>query len=68
MSLSEGLLKVKLNTTSDPSVAEAGEIVATVAALLSIIVPVAETVPEAIVKFSSPHQCYPQLFVPIPFQ
>jgi hypothetical protein len=38
---------VKLNTTSLPSVAEAGVIVATVGALLlSIIVPVAETVPE----------------------
>jgi hypothetical protein len=47
------LLNVKLNTTSDPSVAEAGVIVATVGALLlSIIVPVAEAVPEAILKFS----------------
>jgi hypothetical protein len=62
MSLSEGLLKVKLNTTSDPSVAEAGEIVATVAALLSIMVPVAETVPEAMLKVFVPHQLYPRLF------
>jgi hypothetical protein len=38
-----------LNTASDPSVAEAGAIVATVGALsLSLIVPVAEAVPEAI--------------------
>jgi hypothetical protein len=36
----------KVNTTSDPSVAEAGVIVATVGALLlSIMVPVAEAVP-----------------------
>jgi hypothetical protein len=28
--IAEGLLKVKLNTTSDPSVAEASEMVATV--------------------------------------
>jgi hypothetical protein len=36
----------KVEYTSDPSVAEAGEIVATVVSL-SIIVPVAEAVPEA---------------------
>jgi hypothetical protein len=40
-----------LNTTSVPSVAEAGVIVATVGALLLSIVPVAE-VPEAMLKFS----------------
>jgi hypothetical protein len=45
------LLNVKLNT-SVPSVAEAGAIVATVGALLlSIIVPVAEAVPEAMLRF-----------------
>jgi hypothetical protein len=66
MSLSEGLLKVKLNTTSDPSVAEAGEIVATVALLLSIIVPVAEAVPE---QWKFRHFInVSQLLVPIPFQ
>jgi hypothetical protein len=48
----EGLLNVKSNT-SDPSVAEAGVIVATVGTLLSIIVPVAETVPLAMLKVSS---------------
>jgi hypothetical protein len=49
-----GLLKVKSNTTSDPSVAEAGVIVATVGALLlSIIVPVAETVPLAMLVSST---------------
>jgi hypothetical protein len=35
-----------LNTTSDPSVAEAGAMVSTVGSL-SLIVPVAEAVPEA---------------------
>jgi hypothetical protein len=70
VSTAEGLLKVKSNTTSDPSVAEAGVIVvATVGALLlSIIVPVAETVPLAMLKFRPLHQLYPQLLVPIPFQ
>jgi hypothetical protein len=44
----------KVEYTSDPSVAEAGVIVATVGALLlSIIVPVAETVPLAMLKVSS---------------
>jgi hypothetical protein len=43
--------------TSDPSVAEAGVIVATVGALsLSLIVPVAEAVPEAMLKSSLFHQ------------
>jgi hypothetical protein len=45
---------LKSNTTSS-SVAEAGVIVATVGALLSIIVPVAETVPLAMLKVSSLH-------------
>jgi hypothetical protein len=36
-------------------------IVATVGALLSIMVPVAETVPEAMLKFQLLHQLYPQL-------
>jgi hypothetical protein len=46
----------KLNTTSDPSVAEAGAM-ATVGALsLSLIVPVAEAVPEAMVKSHYFHQ------------
>jgi hypothetical protein len=45
VALSEGLLKVKLNTTSDPSIAEAGVIVATVgASSLSSIVPIAVSV------------------------
>jgi hypothetical protein len=44
----EGLLKLNSNTAGLPSVAEAGVIVATVgAASLSLIVPVAEAVPEA---------------------
>jgi hypothetical protein len=43
----------ELNTQQDPSVAEARMMVATVGALsLSLIVPVAEAVPEAIVKVS----------------
>jgi hypothetical protein len=47
------LLKLNSNTAGLPSVAEAGVIVATVgAASLSLIVPVAEAVPEAIVKVS----------------
>jgi hypothetical protein len=46
--LAEGLLKLNSNTAGLPSVAEAGVIVATVgAASLSLIVPVAEAVPEA---------------------
>jgi hypothetical protein len=41
--IAEGLLSCKVETTADPSVAEAGAIVATVGALsLSLIVPVAE--------------------------
>jgi hypothetical protein len=48
---SRRLLKLNSNTAGLPSVAEAG--VATVgAASLSLIVPVAEAVPEAIVKVS----------------
>jgi hypothetical protein len=46
------VLKLNSNTAGLPSVAEAGVIVATVAASLSLIVPVAEAVPEAIVKVS----------------
>jgi hypothetical protein len=45
------LLKLNSNTAGLPSVAEAGVIVATVGAA-SLIVPVAEAVPEAIVKVS----------------
>jgi hypothetical protein len=41
------LLKLNSNTAGLPSVAEAGAIVATVDASLSLIVPVAEAVPEA---------------------
>jgi hypothetical protein len=41
------LLKLNSNTAGLPSVAEAGAIVATEAASLSLIVPVAEAVPEA---------------------
>jgi hypothetical protein len=45
---SRRLLKLNSNTAGLPSVAEAGVIVATVgAASLSLIVPVAEAVPEA---------------------
>jgi hypothetical protein len=47
--IAEGLLK-NSNTAGLPSVAEAGVIVATVGAASSLIVPVAEAVPEAIVK------------------
>jgi hypothetical protein len=48
VSTAEGLLKLNSNTAGLPSVAEAGVIVATVgAASLSLIVPVAEAVPEA---------------------
>jgi hypothetical protein len=51
VSTAEGLLKLNSNTAGLPSVAEAGVIVATVgAASLSLIVPVAEAVPETIVK------------------
>jgi hypothetical protein len=47
VSTAEGLLKLNSNTAGLPSVAEAGVIVATVgAASLSLIVPVAEAVPE----------------------
>jgi hypothetical protein len=60
------LLKVKLNTIRS-FVAEAQEIVATVAASLLSIVPVAEAVPEAMLKFRH-FITYPQLLVPIPFQ
>jgi hypothetical protein len=46
VSTAEGLLKLNSNTAGLPSVAE--EVVATVGALsLSLIVPVAEAVPEA---------------------
>jgi hypothetical protein len=45
------LLKLNSNTAGLPSVAEAGAM-ATVAASLSLIVPVAEAVPETIVKVS----------------
>jgi hypothetical protein len=51
VSTAEGLLKLNSNTAGLPSVAEAGAIVATVGSL-SLIVPVAEAVPEAIVKVS----------------
>jgi calcineurin-like phosphoesterase len=53
VSSAEGLLKLNSNTAGLPSVAEAGVIVATVgAASLSLIVPVAEAVPEAMLKSS----------------
>jgi hypothetical protein len=53
VSTAEGLLKLNSNTAGLPSVAEAGVIVATVgAASLSLIVPVAEAVPEAMLKSS----------------
>jgi hypothetical protein len=59
----EGLLKLNSNTAGLPSVAEAGVIVATVgAASLSLIVPVAEAVPEAS-KVSLFSQSYQQLLV-----
>jgi hypothetical protein len=56
VSTAEGLLKLNSNTAGLPSVAEAGVIVATVGASLSLIVPVAEAVPEAIVKVLILHQ------------
>jgi hypothetical protein len=56
VSSAEGLLKLNSNTAGLPSVAEAGAIVATVGASLSLIVPVAEAVPEAIVKVLILHQ------------
>jgi hypothetical protein len=53
VSTAEGLLKLNSNTAGLPSVAEAGAMfLLQLAASLSLIVPVAEAVPEAIVKVS----------------
>jgi hypothetical protein len=52
VSTAEGLLKLNSNTAGLPSVAEAETIVYSWTLSLSLIVPVAEAVPETIVKVS----------------